>query len=189
MDPLNQKNTMRNVRLLTEKDIGGVVDYFLKASPEFLRGMGADIEKLPSREAWHTIIATDLKEPLHKRKFFYVIWEIDGVSIGHSNINTIQFGEEAIMHLHIWKPDNRSRGNGLYFIKESLKHYFETFQLKKIVCEPYAENPAPNKTLVKAGFTFIKQYETTPGWINFHQTVNRWELSAETFKKLNADVT
>ena len=43
--------------------------------------------------------------------------------------------------------------------------------------EPYAQNPAPNRILSKVGFELIKTYDTTPGWISLHQTVNLWELS------------
>ena len=172
----------RNVRALVERDIYLVIDYFLQASPEFLNAMGADIRKLPDRTQWYHTISDDLKQPLHKKAFFYVIWEIDSTPVGHSNINNIIFREEAYMHLHLWNTHQRQRGNGLYFIRESITHYIKMFALKKIYCEPYAHNPAPNKTLPKAGFKFVKQYETTPGRINFHQTVNRWELSVDPLK-------
>lgn len=36
-----------------------------------------------------------------------------------------------------------------------------------------------NKTLVKLGFEFIRKYKTRPGWINFEQEVNRYELKKE----------
>lgn len=173
---------MRKVRALTEKDINLVIDYFLKASPEFLKAMGADIKKLPARDEWYGIILENLKLPVHKKAFFYVIWEINNMPVGHSNINKIKFGAEAYMHLHLWNPNRRGQGNGLYFSKESLRHYIKEFQLKKIYCEPYADNPAPNKLLLKAGFKFVRQYKTTPGWINFYQTVNRWELPAESLE-------
>jgi len=52
------------------------------------------------------------------------------------------------------------------------------------MCEPYALNPAPNKILKKVGFTFIKIYETTPGWINFKQKVNQYEFGKEMLSSL-----
>ena len=48
--------------------------------------------------------------------------------------------------------------------------------LKSIVCEPFANNLAPNKTLNKCGFEMQKKYVTTPGKINFEQKVIRWKL-------------
>jgi hypothetical protein len=46
-------------------------------------------------------------------------------------------------------------------------------------CEPYADNPAPNRVLVKTGFRFIARYRTTPGVINFEQEVNRYVIDAQ----------
>jgi hypothetical protein len=45
-------------------------------------------------------------------------------------------------------------------------------------------NPAPNKTLEKIGFTFIKSHTCVPGYLNFEQEVNRWEMTHETFKSI-----
>ena len=43
-------------------------------------------------------------------------------------------------------------------------------------------NPAPNKTLARVGFEFVKEYVTVPGSINFEQPVNRWEMTREKYK-------
>ena len=103
--------------------------------------------------------------------------------VGHSNINDIVFGQQAYMHLHLWNPGDRQKGNGTYFIAGSLQYYFEKFRLEKIYCQPNAANDAPNKTLEKAGFTFIKKYETIPGWLNFKQHVNLWVMEKNKFQK------
>jgi [ribosomal protein S5]-alanine N-acetyltransferase len=68
---------------------------------------------------------------------------------------------------------------GLELVKLSIPYYFNKFNLKKLYCEPYALNTAPNKTLKKSGFSFVKEYETIPGWISFHQPVRRWCMNAE----------
>ena len=58
----------------------------------------------------------------------------------------------------------------------TLPYFFTHLQLQKICCEPYAQNPSPNKGLAKAGFTFIKQINATiPGLLNFEQTVAHWK--------------
>jgi RimJ/RimL family protein N-acetyltransferase len=57
-----------------------------------------------------------------------------------------------------------------------VNYFFRNPGLKKLYCEPYAENPAPNKVLSKLGFTFVKTYQTVPGKTCFEQYVNRWEL-------------
>ncbi len=36
--------------------------------------------------------------------------------------------------------------------------------------------PTPNWTLPKIGFCLVKTYTTTPGFLNFEQEVNQWEM-------------
>ena len=61
-------------------------------------------------------------------------------------------------------------------MRRSANFYFERFNLKKLVCEPWAENLAPNRVLEKLGFAFVRRYRTTPGVIAYEQDVNRYEL-------------
>jgi len=142
---------MRTVREMTKNDIGLVIDYFLDAAPEFLRDIGVDNHKLPRREDWYKIISGDFEQPPESKKLYYVIWQIDDVPVGHSHINNISFGREAFMHIHLWHPQSRRKGDGSYFIKQSLVYYFQKFKLQKLFCQPYALNPAPNKALHSAG--------------------------------------
>ena len=169
-------------RLIIElkiEDIDLIISYFLLAGQVFLKDMGVDPEKLPCKDDWRKIILDDLLRSVNKKQFYYLIWELDSFLIGHSNINKIVFGDSAYMHLHLWEAGKRKSGNGTYFIRECIANYFKKFDLKVLYSEPYAFNIAPNKTLATVGFEFEKQYDTTPGWINFHQTVSRWVLSKE----------
>src|SRR5438045_2132772 len=52
-------------------------------------------------------------------------------------------------------PDLRNSGFGFLLCEQSIRIYFDRLQLKTLWCEPYAENPAPNRTLMKLGFEFI----------------------------------
>ena len=83
---------------------------------------------------------------------------------------------EAFIHLHLWKSQLRRAGLGTEFVRRSAAFYFERFNLQKLVCEPWAENPAPNRVLEKLGFAFVRRYRTIPGVIAFEQEVNRYEL-------------
>jgi len=153
-----------------------LVDYFLQSTPEFLRGMGADPAKFPSRENWLTEVWNDHQKPGPEKDRFYVAWIYDGELVGHSSINKIRWGEEASIHLHLWKSQLRRNGIGAEFFRRSVNYFFEVVGLKKLYCEPYAENPAPNKVLAKLGFTLVKTYKTFPVKASFEQMVNRWEL-------------
>ena len=56
---------------------------------------------------------------------------------------------------------------------------FERLKLKRLFCEPHAFNVAPNRTLQKAGFKYLKTHMTVPGPLNFHQAVNRWVIERD----------
>ena len=173
-----------SVRQAMMSDHEMIVDYFLQADHDFLRGMGVDISKLPSRHEWLAILEENESLAVADKKFFYVIWLMDDEAVGHSNINKIIPCKEAYMHLHVWRKDIRQRGVGAELVKLSLPYYFKAYDLKELYCEPSAFNPAPNKTLEKCGFEFLKSYDTIPGWINYEQTVNRWRLTRERFGEL-----
>ena len=173
-----------NVREIEHKDIDSIANYWLQSDPEFLTGMGVDLKKLPTREQLTTMLTNQINATIKEKMSYALIWEIDGKPCGHSNINEIAFGETAKMHLHLWFPEKRKKGMGSELVKKSLPHYFEKFELKELLCEPYALNPAPNKTLKNIGFDFIKQYTTTPGSLNFEQEVMQWKMTKEKFKSL-----
>ena len=164
------------VREIQANDIEKIVNYFVNADAEFLKEMGADKSKLPKREDWIKKLKSELIKPYKNKEFYYIIWLLDNQAIGHSNINNIDFGESATMHLHLWNYAKRKNGFGLDFLRLTIPYYFRNFELETLICEPYTENIAPNEVLKKLNFELVRTYDTTPGWINFHQTVNRYEL-------------
>jgi RimJ/RimL family protein N-acetyltransferase len=170
------KKSDSSVRPLTRSELELVVDYFHSADHAFLRGMGVDPARLPARAEWLNRLWRDFDSPDDKKETFYLGWLKDGDLVGHSNINKIRFGEEAFIHLHLWKPELRRGGMGTAFFKLSTSIFRERFALKRILCEPYAQNAAPNRVLTKLGFRLVKTYRTVPGLINFEQEVNHYEL-------------
>lgn len=170
------------VRECTVEDLEKIIDYFVLADSEFLKGMGADKSKLPQKQDWIKKLESEFVLPYHKKDFYYIIWELDHQAIGHSNINNIQYGNSATMHLHLWDNPTRKKGLGSEFLKLTLPYYFKHFELKKLICEPYSKNIAPNKTLKKLGFELVRTYETIPGWINYLQTVNSYEFTKSRFE-------
>ena len=173
-----------SVREIQYSDIAPLSDYWFKSDPGFLVTMGVDLSKMPTREQWQQMLEQQINQTYKEKQSYCIIWLLENEPIGHSNVNRIIFGEEAYMHLHIWKNDHRTKGMGLQFVRMTLPYFFKNMQLKKICCEPYALNPAPNKTMENIGFDFIKEYVTVPGWINYEQLVKHWELTFEKFKSL-----
>jgi RimJ/RimL family protein N-acetyltransferase len=170
---MDEKNL--SVRELHSEDIDQIISYWLNSDPEFMKGMGVDISKIPDREQWNMMLSEQLNQAYHDKKSYCMIWLVDEIPVGHSNVNKIIFGKEAFMHLHLWKPDARTKGYGLKFVKLTLPWFFKNLNLQTLYCEPYALNPAPNKTLEKIGFKFLRSYTCIPGWLNFEQEVNLWE--------------
>lgn len=177
-------NTL-SVREIQKHDIAPITQYWLGSDHAFLHGMGVDVSKIPGREEWNNMLSEQLRQPYNKKQSYCIIWQLQDRAIGHSNVNKIVFGKEAYMHLHLWNTTERKQGMGTNLVNMTLPYFFENLKLKMLYCEPYASNPAPNKTLEKVGFTFIKTYTTIPGWLNFEQKVNRWELSLEQYLYLN----
>ncbi|HEX6847499.1 MAG TPA: GNAT family protein [Chitinophagaceae bacterium] len=175
-----------SVREIQHSDIQPLSDYWFNATPDYLVAMGVGLSKMPTREQWKDMLQEQLSQSYEEKKSYCIIWLLNNEPVGHSNVNRIIFGEEAYMHLHIWEAANRTKGLGLEFVKMSLPFFFQNMKLKKICCEPYALNPAPNKTMEKLGFEFIKEYITVPGFINFEQPVKHWELTYEKFRHLQS---
>jgi RimJ/RimL family protein N-acetyltransferase len=171
-----------SVREMNLQDIPLIISYWLNASREQLQQMGVDPAKLPQKEQLQQMLESQYFLPLEQKRSFCLIWEEEGVSIGHCNTNPTFFGDHAFMHLHIWKTDNRRQGIGARGVAYSLPIFFDKLKLKTIYSEPYALNVAPNKTLEKLGFELEKEYITTPGSLNFEQPVKRWRLTIEKYQ-------
>jgi RimJ/RimL family protein N-acetyltransferase len=175
---------MLSVREIQQSDIDSIINYWLNSGDEHMKGMGVDLTKMPTREQWEKMLPEQLSQPYDKKKSYCIIWQVDGQSIGHSNVNNIIYGQEAFMHLHMWKTTLRKQGIGAQLVRMTIPYFFDNLKLKVVYCEPYALNPAPNKTLPKAGFEFVKEYRTIPSMICSEQSVNRWMMTYEKYKSL-----
>jgi len=177
---LNKMNlAVREIELV---DIPRVVDYWMNASDEFLIGMGVDLSKMPSRDALTQMLKSQIALPYNQKQSYALIWLVNNQAVGHSNVNNIKYGEIATMHLHLWTSDLRQKGIGTQLVKLGIPFFFKNLKLDILICEPYAQNSAPNKTLLKVGFEFIKTYETIPGSLNFLQEVNQYKLTKKSFE-------
>jgi len=144
--------------------------------------MGADPDKLPNYHSWHESLSKEVYLKASEQGYFYTIWMLGDQPVGHCNVNYIEYGLKANMHLHLWQNDTRRSGLGTSFVAMSVPLFFERFKLEFLICEPYTHNPAANKTLPKAGFSFVKKYKTTPGPINFQQDVCQFRIDKKDVK-------
>lgn len=176
---------LQSVRELQEYDIPFIVDYWVNASVESLMAMGAVKALVPEANYWQHALQNQINAGYTEKQSYCMIWLLDGKPVGHCNVNKIEFGAEAYMHLHLWQADKRQSGMGASFVKMSIPYFFENLQLKTLYCEPYALNDAPNKTLQKLGFEFVQAYTTIPGSFSFEQLTNKWKMTLDRFKMLD----
>ena len=112
-----------SVREIQQKDIELIINYWLNADKAFLENMGVDVNKMPTRESWVNMLSQQLYQSYHEKKSYCIIWQVDGKAAGHSNVNKIIFGQEAFMHLHLWKKDIRKSGLGTELVKMTLPYF------------------------------------------------------------------
>jgi RimJ/RimL family protein N-acetyltransferase len=164
------------VREMTAAETDLIIDYFQNSTPEHLETLGVDPTRLPPVQSWRERLQREATLPIDKRTVVLVIWLRDDRPIGFSTSDKIRYGEQANMHLHVTDPERRQQGAGVECVRRSVDIYFERLKLKRLFCEPNAFNVAPNRTLQKAGFKYLKTHMTVPGPLNFHQAVTRWVI-------------
>jgi len=164
------------VRPLSSNELEKVVDYFLNFTLEEDLLAGADRKNYPSREKWIKLLLEDAKQPLRKRRFFYLGWFLEGKLIGHCNINNIEFGEEAYIHIHLWDRTLRRQGLATCFLMKAVNFYFKYFTLHKIISEPKSDNIGSKKTLQKCGFSFLNAHVKKPDMLSIEHEVSHYEL-------------
>jgi RimJ/RimL family protein N-acetyltransferase len=165
-----------NVREMMLSEVGLIISYFHDASPEHLAMLGVDRSRLPDPAHWRELYRQEYARPNTERRTLMVVWELDAEPIGFSVADKIVHGREAHMHLHIVAPALRRSGHGTACVRLTARLYLGALALERLFCEPNAFNVAPNRTLQRAGFRYVKTYETIPGPLNYPQAVTRWVL-------------
>jgi RimJ/RimL family protein N-acetyltransferase len=167
---------MLAVREMIGSEIDVIIDYYMKATPEYLEILGIDPSRLPPPETWRERFQRECVRPIEQRSWIVLIWLLDDRPVGFSTSDKIIYGEQANMHLHVTDPERRNQGIGAECVRRSADIYFERLRLKRLFCEPNAFNVAPNRALQKAGFKYLKTHMTVPSRINYRQAVTRWVI-------------
>jgi RimJ/RimL family protein N-acetyltransferase len=162
------------VREMTVVETDLIIEYFYSSTPEHLETLGVDPTRLPNPESWRERLRHEFARPVEQRATIVVVWLSGDRPIGFSSSDKIAYGRQANMHLHVTDPERRNQGIGAECVRRSVDIYFERLKLKRLFCKPNAFNVAPNRTLQKAGFKYLKTHMTVPGPLNYHQAVTRW---------------
>lgn len=166
-----------------ESEYAAMVDYFLGGGDDFLRGMGVDPERVPDRDGWLASVLRDHTQPDERKERLYLAWLLDGEQVGHSSASHIRPGRSCHVHLHLWRPGLRRAGLGSELFRRSIDLYFDRLGLERVICEPAAHNPGPNRTAARLGFRLVRTYRGVPTDIAFEQDVSRWELTREAWAR------
>ena len=181
---MEPKTNQIDIKELDRSNLEFILDYWTSSSDEHLSSMGVDLNKVPSRKSLAEMIGSQIGlSDTDKQSLAFVAY-LNDEPIGHCNVNQINLGDEAHMHLHIWNKDHRKKGLGSEMIKRSIPLFFERLGLQRLWCEPYAKNAAPNKALIKLGFKYIKSHITIPGAINFEQEVHTYVFEKDHLSQL-----
>ena len=164
------------VRPLASEDFDGFIAYFTRASRADAERMGLAIDKVPSPAQLRSDLEAMIATPIDRLRSFVLAWCIDGKTIGHSSLKAIVPRESGSMHLHMWRADLRGRGYGPRLFCLSALDFYERFNLKRIICEPKADNPMANRMLQKIGFPLILTHVAAGSELAFVCELNRYEI-------------
>jgi RimJ/RimL family protein N-acetyltransferase len=164
------------VRPLASEDFDGYIAYFTRVSPADAERMGLAIDKVPSPTQLRSDLEAMLATPVDRLRSFVLAWCLDGQTIGHSSLKNIVLSESGSMHLHMWRADLRGKGYGPRLFCLSALDFYERFNLKRIICEPKADNPMANRLLQGIGFPLILTHVAAGSELGFVCELNRYEI-------------
>ena len=164
------------VRPLAREDFDGFIAYFTQVSKADAERMGLAIDRVPSPTQLRSDLEAMIATPVDRLRSFVLAWCIDDKTIGHSSLKSIVPGEFGSIHLHMWRADLRSKGYGPRLFCLSALDFYERFNLKRIICEPKADNSMANRMLQRIGFPLILTHVAAGSELAFVCELNRYEI-------------
>ena len=114
--------------------------------------------------------------PLDRIRSFVLAWCAEGKAIGHSSLKDIMAGTFGIIHLHMWRADLPGKGYRPRLFCLSALDFYRRFNLKRIICEPKADNPIANRMLKKIGFPLVLTHVAASSELSVVCELNRYEI-------------
>src|SRR5438093_198641 len=167
------------VRPLAAEDFDRFINYWLGLSQLELERLGVAIERLPSAARMRSDLEAMLAAPDDAVRSFVLVWCINGEAIGHSSLKDIVPADFGSIHLHMWRADLRGKGHGPYLFCLAAVEFYKRFKLKRIVCEPKADNPPPNRLLQRIGFPLISTRIGRSSELSTICKLNRYDIERE----------
>src|SRR5215467_6850344 len=172
----DHQNARLTVRPLAREDFDGFIAYFTRASQADAERMGLAIDKVPSPAQLRSDLEAMIATPVDRLRSFVLAWCIDGKTVGHSSLKDIVWGDVGSMHLHMWRADLRGKGYGPRLFCLSALDFYDRFNLKRIMCEPKADNPMANRMLQRIGFPLVLTHVAASSELSVVCELNRYEI-------------
>ncbi len=174
----------RDVRQFVVSDCEDVINYFQHTNRQYLEATdGSDMPVLAYDE-WVRQLLEEEQKSYQTKSIYYLIWQLADSSVGHANLTNIEFRKQAYLHLHLWYPKQRNKGNGSWFIKQSILHFFDKFELETLYCEPSLFNIPANKILAQLGFELLSANRALVTRLEHGKAINQWRLHRSALNKL-----
>jgi RimJ/RimL family protein N-acetyltransferase len=164
------------VRPLAREDFDGFIAYFTRASKADAERMGLAIDKVPSPIQLRSDLEAMIATPVDRLGSFVLAWCLDDKTIGHSSLKDLVPDDVGSMHLHMWRADLRGKGYGPRLFCLSALDFYQRFNLKRIICEPKADNPMANRMLQKIGFPLVLTHVAAGSELSVVCELNRYEI-------------
>lgn len=164
------------VRPLDSEDFDGYIAYFTQLSKADVERMGVAVDRVPSAAQLRSDLEAMIATPVDWLRSFVLAWCVDGLTIGHSSLKDIVPGEVGSIHLHMWRADFRGKGYGPRLFCLSALDCYKRFNLKRIICEPKADNPMANRMLQKIGFPLVLTRVAAGSDLGIVCKLNRYEI-------------
>ena len=116
-------------------------------------------------------------------------WCVNGEAIGHSSLKDIVPGDSGSIHLHMWRADLRGEGHGSHLFCLAVVDFYKRFKLRRMICEPKADNLVANRLLRRIGFPFIFTRVGKSSELSAVCKLNRYDIGTRDCRRLsNMDV-
>lgn len=142
-----------SVRAFAREDILPLVDYWTKNSEEFWRQRGVDKGKLKPREEFIASYEKSFAENGGIPTLVTIL--LYQQAIGIHGVSHVVENESGVFHAHIWRDEDRHKGVGIYSYLKAAEHFFNAFNLQKIIFKTPKINRGPNRLKEKIGIPAI----------------------------------
>jgi len=168
-----------SVRPLEAEDFDAFINYWLGLSQGEIERLGVAIDSLPSAARMRSELEAIVAAPNDGVGRFVLAWCINGEAIGHASLKDIVPADFGSIHLHMWRPEFRGKGYGPHLFCLAAVDFYERFKLRRIICEPKADNPAPNRLLQRIGFPLTSTRTGRSSELSVICKLNRYEIMRE----------